>query len=87
MSLFRRRKVEEKKLSERELQILERELAESLKSAIPNETSSDSFGDGSSINNVSRIQATVNQKGMEGIVSRRVFEPRKGWNKSDKNQI
>ncbi len=85
--LRRRKQISPKDLTPKQRELLERELAESASSAMPSDTSSDTFGDGSSINNISRIQATVNQRGMGGITARRIFEPRKGWSKNDKGQI
>ncbi len=85
--IFRRNKKSSAPLSERELEILNRELQESATSAMPSDTSSDTFGDGSSFNNISRIQATMNQRGMSGIVARRITEPRKGWKKEDRDKI
>lgn len=85
--LRRRKRFPLENLTPKERELLASELAESASSAMLSDTGSDTFGDGSFINNISRIQATVNQRGMGGIVARRIFEPRKGWNKSDRNQI
>lgn len=85
--LKRRKLVPLEDLDSRQRELLARELAESANSAMPSEMGSDTFGDGSSINNISRVQATVNQRGMGGISARRIFEPRKGWSKNDRGQI
>lgn len=85
--LRRRKPIIQDDLSPRQRELLARELAESASSAMPSDTSSDTFGDGSFINNISRAQATLNQRGMGGITARRIFEPRKGWSKNDKNEI
>jgi len=85
--LKRRKRIPPDDLNPRQKELLARELAESASSAMPSDTSSDTFGDGSSINNISRVQATVNQRGMGGITARRIFEPRKGWSKNDRDKI
>lgn len=74
-------------MSEREKIILERELKESKISPMQSDTSSNTFGDGSSFNNISRINATLNQSGMDGIVNRRITEPRKNWPEDEQNKI
>ena len=87
-NFFRRRKrIPLENLTLKESELLERELAESSSSAMPSDTSSDTFGDGSFVNNISRINATMGQRGLAGIVLRRVFEPRKGWRKEDKEKF
>ena len=85
--LRRRKLTSQKNLTLKESQLLESELAESASSAMPSDTSSDTFGDGSFVNNISRINATMGQSGLAGIVLRRVFEPRKGWQKEDKEKF
>ena len=79
--------MQNKIMSEREKLILERELKESKNSPMQSDASSNTFGDGSSFNNVSRINATVNQRGMDGIVTRRITEPRKNWPEDEQNKI
>ena len=51
------------------------------------ETVSDSFGDGGFLNSISRIQATLGERGLGSIVSRRIFEPRKGWPKDEQEKL
>ena len=87
-NFFRRRKrIPLENLTLKESELLERELAESSSSAMLSDTSSDTFGDGSFINNISRVQSTMGLRGMGGIVARRIFEPRKGWRKEDKDKF
>ena len=74
-------------LTSREKSILDRELKESREHAMPEDQTSNTFGDGSSLNSLSRPQATLNQQGASGIISRRVFEPRKGWKKPDQESM
>jgi len=85
--LRRRKPISQENLTLKEKQLLESELAESANSAIPSDIDSDTFGDGSSVNNISRVQATIFQGGIAGIVLRRVFEPRRGWRKEDKEEF
>ncbi len=84
---FSRNKKQNEILSEREKGILERELKESTNSSMPSSTSTNTFGDGSSINNISRISATINQNEITGIVGRRITEPRKNWPEEEQNKI
>lgn len=51
------------------------------------ENGGDTFGDGSFLNNISRIQATLGEHGLGSIVSRRIFEPRKGWPKDEQEKL
>ncbi len=74
-------------LDSREQSILQRENEESAKHAMPNAIMGDTFGDGSSINNVSRIASTVGQSGPNSLVTRRVLEPRKSWGKSEQEKL
>lgn len=85
--LRRRKPISQANLTLKEKQLLESELAESASSAIPSDIDSDTFGDGSSVNNISRVQAIIFQGGIAGIVLRRVFEPRRGWRKEDKEKF
>ena len=85
--LRRRKPISLENLTLHDKQVLESELAESSSSAMPSDTSSDTFGDGSFVNNISRINAAMGQRGIAGIVLRRVFEPRKGWRKEDKEKF
>ena len=85
--LRRRKPISPENLTLKEKQLLESELAESASSAMPSDIDSDTFGDGSSVNNISRIQLTMGQGGIAGIALRRVFEPRKGWRKEDKEKF
>jgi hypothetical protein len=49
--------------------------------------SSDAFGDGSFVNNISRAQFTVGEDGIESIISRRILEPRQGQSQSDREAL
>ena len=82
-----RRKKPENFLSQREEEILKRESEESSKHAMPDLSTNNTFGDGSFINNISRIQSTSNQNGLGAIIERRVFEPREGQSKGDKESL
>lgn len=72
--LRRRKPISQENLSLKERQLLKRELAESASSAMPSDTSSDILGNGS-FAAPSRIQATLFQRGIAGIVLRRAIEP------------
>jgi len=70
-----------------EVEALLRENAESMKHALPDAPTNNSFGNGSAFNNISRIQATINENGLGAIVERRVFEPREGQSGSDQEAL
>ena len=84
--LRRRKPISQENLTLKEKQLLESELAESANSAMPSDTSSDILGNGSFAAS-SRIQATLFQRGIAGIVLRRAIEPRRGWRKEDKEKF
>lgn len=73
-------------LSPEELAREERERQESARDPM-GDPGTDAFGDGSIVNNVSRAQLTVNENGLDSIVSRRVFEPRRGQPQSDQEAL
>jgi hypothetical protein len=84
MRFFKKKKATP--LSPEELAHEERERQESARNPM-GDPSTDVFGDGSIVNNVSRAQLTVNENGLDSIVSRRVFEPRKGQSQSDQEAL
>jgi hypothetical protein len=66
---------------------LQREDAEAAHPAMPDTIQRNTFGNGSFMNNVSRIPMTVEESGIADIVSRGVFEPREGWRKDEEEKI
>ena len=85
--MFRRLRKErtESNFSKIEQDALNRELDESRKSAMPSETSSNAFSGGNYV--TSKLRMAVNQNGLLGIVSRRLFEPRKSLPKENREEI
>ena len=84
MKFFKRRKAAP--LDQEELIREERERAESARNPM-GDPSSDAFGDGSFVNNISRAQFTVGEDGIESIISRRILEPRQGQSQSDREAL
>ena len=75
----------ESNFSQIEQDALIRELEESRKSAMPSNTSSNAFSGGNY--ETSKLRLAVNQNGLLGIVSRRIFEPRKSLPKENREEI
>ena len=71
--------------SQIEQDALNRELEESRKSAMPSNTSSNAFSGGNFV--TSKLRLAVNQNGLLGIVSRRIFEPRKSLPKENHEEL
>jgi len=84
MRFFKKRKVVP--LSQEELERERRERAESRRAPM-GDPSTDVYGDGSFVNNISRAQFTVNEGGIESLIARRVFEPRQGQSQSDQEAL
>ena len=85
MRFIRRKRQSVLELTEKEIETLNRELEESRKSAMPSETSSNAFSGGNYV--TSKLRMAVNQNGLLGIVSRRIFEPRKSLPKENREEI
>ena len=83
--LFRNQGSKTVALAEKELEILKRETEESQKSAMPDNLGTDAFGGGNYV--TSKLRLAVNQNGLLGIVSRRIFEPRKALPKQNREEI
>jgi len=84
MRFFKRRRVTP--LDQEELIREKRDRAESARNPM-GDPSSDVFGDGSFVNNVSRAQFTVGEDGIESIIARRAFEPRQGQSQADREAL
>jgi hypothetical protein len=87
INLFFWRKKNTSTVSLEELALLERENEESRKHALPDGPINNTYGDGSSFNNISRIQSTTNQSGLGAIVERKAFEPRSGQPQADQEAL
>jgi hypothetical protein len=74
-------------LSPEQIALEIREQEESNRSAIPDAVHSDSFGEGSFINNISKVQMTTLQNGMGAVAERRIFEPRKFQEQDDQETL
>ena len=84
-NLFKKKSENSIQLTEKEIETLNRELEESRKSAMPSKTSSNAFSGGNYV--TSKLRIAVNQNGLLGIVSRRIFEPRKSLPKENREEI
>ena len=85
MRFIRRKRQSVLELTEKEIETLNRELEESRKSAMPSDTSTNAFSGGNYV--TSKLRIAVNQNGLLGIVSRRIFEPRKSLPKENREEI
>ena len=83
--LFKKKSDNCVQLTEKEIETLRRELEESRKSAMLSDTSSNAFGGGNYV--TSKLRLAVNQNGLLGIVSRRIFEPRKNLSPENREEI
>ena len=85
--LFFRKSEPKALLPDEEIQLLKRENEESRKHAMPDGVINNSFGDGSFVNNISRIQSTTNADGLSSVVERRIIEPRSGQTIGDQESL
>ena len=84
-NLFKKKSENSVHLTEKEIETLNRELEESRKSAMPSNTSSNAFSGGNYV--TSKLRLAVNQNSLLGIVSRRIFEPRKSLPKENQEDL
>jgi hypothetical protein len=74
-------------LDARELEILERELEESARKAMPSLVDDSFASGGPSYNNVNPVSQVINGRGFAAIGLRRLWEPRSRWRPEDKSEL